>query len=473
MAICIPVLYITFSLEIAEYIHRFHFSNEAWDTHELAVAFMVLVAGMLVFSFRRWKEFRREVGERRLTQAALVESREKFRPLVETTCDWIWEVDQNGVYTYCSPQVADILGYSPDEILGKTPFQLMPDEEARRVAGIFGQLVANKEPIRMLENTNLRKNGTAVVLETNGMPVYEQSGEFRGYRGVDRDITDRKLAEIGLQQAHDVLEARVQERTAELKSLNQELVTRVQALDEFTYFASHDLQEPLRKIIAFGGLLRDDLGDNLPPRVCEDVNFMIDAADRMQVLVNSLLELSRLGRKAYKFERISLRHCVDCALDSLSVLLHEKKVQFVFDDLPEVWGDETALIGLFQNLIGNALKFSSGVSPVIHVTCEEVDGATVYGVRDNGIGLDPKYADQIFQAFKRLHGQQEYKGTGIGLAICRKIVELHGGTIWVNSEFQKGAHFRFTLSERPLREEDSTCETSRENLRSSCSQKTT
>jgi light-regulated signal transduction histidine kinase (bacteriophytochrome) len=276
-----------------------------------------------------------------------------------------------------------------------------------------------------------------VVLETSAAPVLDEKGNLIGYRGIDRDITERKRAEEALA-----------DRTVQLERMNRELAALNAELDEFTYVASHDLQEPLRTLTAFSKLLQKDLGQSLPERAAQDLGFITNAAERMQTLIRDLLALSRAGRVAKKREKVSLSKCADQALEALAMRVKERGAQIKRDKLPEVWGDSTLLTELYQNLIGNALKFSGDQRPIIQLTFEEKDGEQIFGVKDNGIGIEPKYAQQIFQPFRRLHGRAEYEGSGIGLAICRKVVEWHGGKIWVESEPGKGAHFRFTISRR-------------------------
>jgi signal transduction histidine kinase len=238
------------------------------------------------------------------------------------------------------------------------------------------------------------------------------------------------------------------DRTVQLERINRELVALNAELDDFTNMASHDMQEPLRTLIAFSDLLRQDVGDSLPEQAGKDLAFITDAAKRMRALIQDLLALSRAGRAAQKREKVSLRECADLALEALAMRVKETGAQIIHDKLPDVWGDSTLLTQLYQNLIGNGLKFSGDQRPIIQLTFEERDGTQVFGVKDNGIGIEPKYAREIFKPFRRLHGRAEYEGSGVGLAICRKIVERHGGKIWVESEPGKGAHFRFTFSHR-------------------------
>ncbi|MGD0626197.1 MAG: ATP-binding protein [Thermodesulfobacteriota bacterium] len=236
------------------------------------------------------------------------------------------------------------------------------------------------------------------------------------------------------------------DRTVQLKRMNRELVALNAELDDFTNLASHDLQEPLRILTTFSDLLRKDMGNSLPNGAAQDLGFITDAAKRMERLIRDLLALTRAGRAAKKREKVSLSECANRALEALVMRVKETGAEVTQDELPRVSGDSTLITELYQNLIGNALKFRGDQRPIIRLTVEEREDEQVFGVKDNGIGIEPKYAQQIFRPFRRLHGRAEYEGSGIGLAICRKIVERHGGKIWVESEPGKGSHFRFTIS---------------------------
>jgi light-regulated signal transduction histidine kinase (bacteriophytochrome) len=269
-------------------------------------------------------------------------------------------------------------------------------------------------------------------------------------------------------------EAKLLQQAGQLKQANKELESKNAELDQFTYVASHDLQEPLRKVTAFSGMLRQDLGRDLPERAEKDLGFIVDAAKRMQKLVQDLLALSRSGRVDMQVESISLDRCADRAIDSLSMRIQESQAEIVRDELPQVRGDRTMLTQLYQNLLSNALKFTGPERAYIHLTAERADGQLILGVKDNGIGIESKHAGQIFAPFKRLHGRGKYEGTGIGLAICCKTVERHGGKIWVESTPGNGAHFKFTLDEVSTEpEEEKPWSSSMESLQSSCSPKMT
>ena len=285
--------------------------------------------------------------------------------------------------------------------------------------------------------------------------LHFHSKKSKAYIDPDLNLGERIASQIApaianaqLFLEHERGEAVLAERTAQLVRTNRELSFLNAELDDFTHMASHDLQEPLRTLIAFSDLLKKDLGQSLPERVSQDLGFITDAAKRMQTLIQDLLALSRAGRVAKKRGKVSLDKCADRALEVLVMRVRETGAEVTRHALPEVWGDSMMLTQLYQNLIGNALKFCENQRPIIQLTFEEKDGDQIFGVKDNGIGVEPKYAPQIFQPFRRLHGRTEYEGSGVGLAICRKIVERHGGRIWVESEPGKGAHFRFTVSHR-------------------------
>jgi len=255
----------------------------------------------------------------------------------------------------------------------------------------------------------------------------------------------RKRAEVELGKHRQRLEQLVEQRTADLKKANIDLEARNQELDEFTYIASHDLQEPLRKLTVVSEFLAEDLETGKQDDVHQDLTVIASAADRMRTLVQDLLALSRSGRQSMKWSDVALDDCVDEALDALEVPVKESGAQIVRDRLPVVRGDQSLLTQLYQNLISNALKFRGATPPRIEVTVVKTHDGWELAVADNGIGLKPAYAEQVFLPFKRLHGRGAYEGTGIGLAICRKTIERHGGRIWVESQPGRGARFKFTL----------------------------
>jgi signal transduction histidine kinase len=246
-----------------------------------------------------------------------------------------------------------------------------------------------------------------------------------------------------------------QDAQTRLATANAELARSNVDLEQFAYVASHDLQEPLRKVASFCELIEQRYGDQLDERGQQYITFAVDGAKRMQVLINDLLSFSRIGRTTDRFTTVDLSDCLDLAKRDLARAIEAAGAEIVTTGrLPVVAGDRTLLIGLFQNLIGNAVKFHGEEPPVVTVSIGHDDeGNWLLGVADNGIGIEPRFAERIFVIFQRLHGRGVYSGTGIGLAMCRKIVEFHGGHIWLDTDYTEGTRFYFTLP--PLAKESS------------------
>jgi signal transduction histidine kinase len=217
-------------------------------------------------------------------------------------------------------------------------------------------------------------------------------------------------------------------------------------LQQFAYVASHDLQEPLRTISSYVQLLSRRYKNQLDNDAQEFIGFAVEGAKRMQNLINDLLSLSRVGTRGRELEPTDCTVALKESLANLQAALNDSGAEVTYDPLPLVMADKPQLTQLFQNLVGNAIKFHSGNAPKIHISCEPNGKDCTIAVRDNGIGIDPRHADRIFQVFQRLHDREKYPGTGIGLAICKKIVERHGGRIWVESQPGEGATFLFNLS---------------------------
>ncbi|OHB75954.1 MAG: hypothetical protein A2W31_03465 [Planctomycetes bacterium RBG_16_64_10] len=355
------------------------------------------------------------------------DSEQRFRSLVETTSDWVWEVDRDAVYTYVSPRIKDLLGYEPEEVLGQRPFDLMPPDEAQRVAAAFQRVVESREPFAPLENTNVHRDGHHVVLESSGVPIVNASGELVGYRGIDRDITQRKRAEN------------------ELARTLQELERSNADLQQFAGAASHDLQEPLRAIRGFAQLLQRHCAGRTDAKADEYLQFIVHGAGRMQQLINDLLAYARLGMGGKKIEPVDCNEVVAEALTNLKGALTDQDAEVTCQQLPTVAADRTRLVQLFQNLISNAIKFRGDQPPRVQISAVQSQSEWVFSVCDHGIGIALEHTERIFVVFQRLHHQSQYPGTGIGLAICKRIVEGNKGRIWCESELGHGATFRFTL----------------------------
>jgi light-regulated signal transduction histidine kinase (bacteriophytochrome) len=238
----------------------------------------------------------------------------------------------------------------------------------------------------------------------------------------------------------------VEEERKKTEALNENLIKINKELEMFAYVASHDLQEPLRKVYSFTELLEKRYGYLFDERAKKYMNYITSGANRMQHLIRDLLRFSRVGTSERPFKRFDLNSVFDQLLQDLSLKIDEKEAKIKIDNLPAIIADRTQIIQLWQNLLGNALKFCGEDTPVIHIKAEEKENEWLFSIKDNGIGIQKEYADKIFVIFQRLHEREKYEGTGIGLALCKKIVERHNGRIWFDSEPGEGSTFYFTIS---------------------------
>jgi light-regulated signal transduction histidine kinase (bacteriophytochrome) len=252
-----------------------------------------------------------------------------------------------------------------------------------------------------------------------------------------------------LRKYREHLEDLVKERTAELKKTADELARSNADLKEFAYVVSHDLKEPLQAMRGFLRLLEKRYKDKLDEEANKLVKYAIDSARRMQELIKDLLEYSRVGtKKSKEFKPTDCSLILNKVISNLQSAIEESGAKVTNTILPTVMSDAMQLSSLFQNLVGNAIKFRGAEAPKIHISAKRKGDEWLFSVRDNGIGIDQKFTDSIFAVFQRLHSSDEYPGTGIGLAICKKIVERHGGRIWFESQPGKGATFYFTIPEK-------------------------
>jgi len=311
------------------------------------------------------------------------------------------------------------------------------------------------------------RDGRITPVLYNATVYRDEVGGIAGVFAAARDVTERKRAEDALMRAYNELDDRVKERTAELVeaniSLEREIAERKATADElrkkseelarsnlelqqFAYIASHDLQEPLRAISGFTELLEKRYKGQMDARADRYIQFIVDGTNQMQQVIQDLLAYSRVQTKAHEFGLIEADKALDQALLNLHTAIRDRKALIMRDPLPKVFADGIQITQIFQNLVGNALKFQKpDLTPEIGISVRLDGDVWRFSVTDNGIGLDPKYADRIFMIFQRLHAKGEYEGTGIGLAICKRIVERHGGTISVQSEPGIGSTFSFTI----------------------------
>jgi PAS domain S-box-containing protein len=290
-----------------------------------------------------------------------------------------------------------------------------------------------------------RKDGIIFYAHIEMLPQFNHETTFKM---AVVDITEQKKLDEELRKSHDNLELKVQERTTEMEILIEELKRSNEELQQFAYVASHDLQEPLRTISSFTQLLDRRYHNKLDEDADEFINYIVEAAKRMQQMILDLLEYSRVMTKGEKFKETDATEALDTALFYLKGAIKDCNVEVTPDKLPTVMADQSQLTKVFQNLISNAIKFRKHNEPSkIHISArkDKEKNEYVFSVQDNGIGMDPQYAERIFTIFQRLHTLDEYRGTGIGLSIVKRIIERHGGHVWVESELGKGSTFYFTL----------------------------
>jgi PAS domain S-box-containing protein len=399
----------------------------------VVVAMLSILFGVL-YSIIRWAD-RILLAQHRELEESRSELREKearFRAIADYTFDWEAWVDLGGKLRWVNPAVERLAGYSMDHCLAMDDYPLPmvhPDDLAvmsgMRDAALAGDFEDGVE-FRLICGSGRVKWAMASF-----QPIFADNGESMGTRWSIRDITDRKRAEQDLA-----------DRTADLERSNSEL-------QQFAYVASHDLQEPLRTITSFLQLLKRRYGETMGSEADEFIAFAVDGAQRMHRLITDLLVYSRVTTHGDVFETVDLNQSLSSALTNLAGAIAESGARITYDPLPTLEGDENQMVSLFQNLIGNAVKYRTpGVEPCIHVGVETVEAGWNIWVRDNGIGIDPDQNERIFVIFQRLHQRGEYDGTGIGLSVAKKIVERHGGRIWVESKLGEGSTFHFVLPER-------------------------
>jgi two-component system CheB/CheR fusion protein len=280
----------------------------------------------------------------------------------------------------------------------------------------------------------LKKNGHYAYVYDKGYIIRNEEGKAVRLIGATRDITERKENEALLLELNN----RLKQRADELAASNVEL-------ERFAYIASHDMQEPLRMITSFLQLFKKKYEDQIDETAEQYIHFAVDGAERMKKLIMDLLEYSRVGSNKETVEAIDTNGLLAEIVNVFLNRIEETKATITIGQLPGIFANRTQLFQLFQNLIGNALKYHSEEPPVIHVDGKEEENQFLFSVRDNGIGIKPIFFEKVFILFQRLHHKNEYSGTGIGLAICKKIIERHNGRIWVESEPGKGSCFYFTI----------------------------
>jgi PAS domain S-box-containing protein len=374
----------------------------------------------------------RDIGTRKRAEDALRQSEERFRLIVSNVKDYaILMLDPKGVVVSWNDGAEKIKGYRAEEIIGQHFSRFYAAEDISNGKPAFELEQATKHERSEDEGWRIRKDGSRFLANVVITALRDGTGRLQGFGKIVRDITERKRAEEHLVKM-----------VAELKRSNDEL-------QQFAYVASHDLQEPLRMVASFTQLLASRYKGRLDSDADEFIAFAVDGCNRMQGLIQDLLAYSRAGTSGKTLRAASVEGALQAALTNLRTTIGESGAVVTHDHLPTITTDGAQLTQVFQNLIGNAIKYHSAEVAQVHVSAAKNEVREwIFSVRDNGLGIAPQYFERIFILFQRLHGQNEFEGTGIGLAVSKTIVERLGGRIWVESQPGKGSTFYFSLPER-------------------------
>jgi len=365
-------------------------------------------------------------GERRQLHGSGFETRRLLASIVESSDDAIISKDLEGIVTSWNKAAERIFGYSTDEMIGQPIALLAPPGRKDEMPAILAQIKQGHR-VDHYETVRRAKDGKLLNVSLTVSPMRDSEGRIVGASKIARDITEQKEAE-------------------RILTAQAELLARSNAdLEAFAYTAAHDLQEPLRGISAMSELLQRRYASQLDEGAHELIAHIVCSAGRMRNLIGDVLKYSRtIHASEVPLTKVSSRAAVEWAVNNLKHSAEESGAMLVIGELPDVQGDMVNLVQLFQNLIGNSIKYRNACRPRIEISAMAEDRYWVFSIADNGIGIAPAYHRIIFGVFKRLQGGQNW-GTGIGLALCRRIVERHGGRIWVESEPGQGATFKFTL----------------------------
>jgi PAS domain S-box-containing protein len=421
----------------------------------------------------------------------------RLAAIIDSSDDAIVSKDLSGVIRSWNRSAERIFGYTAEEAIGQHIELIIPDEYKSEEKIIISQ-IRNGRKIDHFETIRQRKDGTRIDVSLTVSPIRDRTGMIIGASKIARDITEQKRMEreiraktaymetrvgelldvllkytlldfsvtarigeqgdefdaiaVGLNTMAEELQAEISRRKTYEQALvdkSNELASSNRDLENFAYVASHDLQEPLRMVSSFLQLLQKKLGDALDQDSKDYIFYAVDGAKRMKEMINDLLSYSRLSSKKGEFKAVDMNQVMEEVRSNLQEKITESNAKIECARLPEILADRIKMTRLLQNLVANALKFTKkGEAPFVQIASSEDASAYTFSVKDNGIGMKPEYFTRIFGIFQRLHSQSEYQGTGIGLAECKKIAELHGGRIWVESEPDKGSTFYFTISKK-------------------------
>ena len=383
-----------------------------------------------------------DISTRNQVQEALRDSEARYRFLADSMPQIVWTTEPDGNVDYFNQRWCDYTGMTLDETRGWHWGTVLHTDDLQNCVEIWTRSLTTGNPYEVEYRFKRAFDGMYRWHLGRGLPRRNAAGEIIQWVGTCTDIDDFKQTQTALMRLNEELETRVNARTAELARSNTEL-------EQFAYVASHDLQEPLRMIGSYLELLNLEYAERLDDDAREYIAYAVDGAVRMKALINDLLAFSRVATQGKPMEPTDVSSLLLQVLADLQLLIAETGAVITCDPLPCVVADGSQVRLVLQNLIGNAIKFRSDAAPRLHVSATEVGGEWQFAVSDNGIGMKAKHLERIFVIFQRLHNKSKYAGTGIGLAVCKRVVERHGGRIWVQSEPGQGSTFFFTLPQAP------------------------
>jgi PAS domain S-box-containing protein len=413
-----PILFLT-AFKSDEQLYR------GYDLGAVDFLFKPIVPEILQSKVAAFVQLSRNAELLKRQAEVLQRAEHKFRTFLETAPDAKVITGPDGRIDLINSRTESLFQWKRDQLIGQRLTRLVPDWPQNSTTALPSQL------------SGVRADGSSFPVEISYSSLQTPEGTITIH--AIRDVTDRKKAEEEIRQLNGRLEQKVAARTAALTRSNEEL-------RQFAYVVSHDLKEPLRTVSTFSQLLEERLGDNSDAESKEFLTYILSGVKRMSDLIDDLLAYASLDAAEARIKHVDLNLVMKEASFNLLATIQEAGAVIENDPLPEVLGDHVQLVQVLQNLIGNSIKYRSSEPPRVHVSAEWRDAELVVAVRDNGIGIDPAYSEGVFKLFKRLHVRQEYSGNGVGLAICRKIVQRHGGRIWVESQLGRGATFYFTIA---------------------------
>jgi PAS domain S-box-containing protein len=369
------------------------------------------------------------IDDRIKSQEALKKSEEKYREIFNNIQDVIFQTDPDGVFLSLNPSIKDFTGYVPEELIGRKTHVLQPDEKK---LGYVIELIKEKTTLTNYETLVKTKSGEIIHVSLNAKMIFDKNGNWDHIDGIARDITKMRKNE------------------REIAFQNHKLQIQNKELEQFAYITSHDLQEPLLTLNCFTELVKEEFPKDANENIKQYLDFILESSYRMQSLVKGLLDYSRIGRQI-ELANVDCNEIAKEAISSMSDIIEKTNTRITIEDLPYVKGYSVELIQLFQHLLANSIKFRKNEIALDIAISSKLNGDSwEFIVKDNGIGIEDSNKEKIFVIFKRLNNREEYPGIGIGLAICKKIVALHGGTIWADSKFGEGTTIHFTLPNSKL-----------------------